>query len=148
MILILQHMIFRFQLRLTSSLKNTDGLRLLIHVAKGVYDPILKWPFFGKIVFHIINQVDRTEKLEAIIDRKSSVAFQRARTADINLIGYGLPVTMTISDLEKRGFINGDKLIIVVTVKSYHDNDFIVDLKSDDFDQLGFKRNTIFNNSI
>lgn len=105
---------------------------------KGIYDPILKWPFFGKVVFRIINQVDPKEKLEAVIDRKSSTAFQRAQ-ADINLTGYGLPVTMTISDLMERGFAFHDKLIIVVSVKSYHDNDFIIDLGPDD-DLSSFKR--------
>lgn len=75
------------------------------------------------------------------------MAFQRAET-NINLIGYGFPVTMTVSDLEKRGFIKNDKLIIVVTVRSFHENDFVIDLKSDEDGQLGFKRNAIFNNSI
>lgn len=119
----------RFQLRLSSSEKNRDALALHIHVVKGIYDPILKWPFLGKIVFLVINQNEPTIKLEAIIDGKNSEAFKRA-TADINLIGYGFKEITTLSDLEKRRFVYDNKLVIVVTVKSHRESDFVIDLKS------------------
>lgn len=113
---------FRMRLVLSSEMQNTLGV--LIHVVKGNYDSILKWPFVGEITVSMIHPVDPNLRLKSVMRTNGTEqAFQRP-LLDINPRGFGFTKTITVSELEKHGYLRDNQLIIVVSVKSHNIDQF------------------------
>lgn len=110
----------RFRMRLVLSNKTQNTLGVLIHVVKGNFDFILKWPFSGEITVSMIHPVDPNLRLKSVMKTNGSEqAFQRP-TLDINPRGFGFTKTVTLSELEKHGYLQDNQLIIVISVKTHN----------------------------
>lgn len=107
---------YKFRMRLFWSHTTQNSLALYIHVEKGEYDFILKWPFEGQITFSIVHPLDSNLRLQSVMKTNGSEAFHRS-TLQINNHGFGFS-KITLAELNQQGFVRDNQLIIVVTVKS------------------------------
>lgn len=108
---------YRFRVRLMLSPKNSDALAILLHLVKGNYDFILKWPFVGEFTICIIHPLDPNLRLKSTFKSNAMEAFQRP-ALDINPRGFGFNETVRITELYTQGYVQDDKLIVVVYTKS------------------------------
>ena len=111
---------YKFRMRLFWSHLTQNALALYIHVEKGEYDFILKWPFEGQITFSIIHPVDSNSRLQSVMKTNGSEAFQRPML-QINHLGFGFS-KITLAELNQQGFVRDNQLIILVTVASLNTN--------------------------
>lgn len=108
---------FRFCIRLTLS-KTKLSLAIILHMLKGNYDHVLTWPFVGEIMISVIHPIDSNIRLTSVIKaNQNSEAFSRP-TQKMNPCGFGFPETTAIPDLVQQGFLQNDKLVMLVSARS------------------------------
>lgn len=90
---------------------------LFFSLMKGEYDALLRWPFSYKVVFALLNQVDRNAPIiDSFRPDTKSNSFQRPTSE--NNIASGIPKFVAISTLQQddNPFVRNNQMFIKVIV--------------------------------
>ncbi len=91
---------------------------MFVHLMQGDFDPILAWPFPGKIILTAIDQSenDQLNVTETLVSRPGLQAFLRPKTPR-NHKGYGYVEMIAHNILRTREYIKNNTMIVHVRVE-------------------------------
>lgn len=115
--------LYGYKLSVRINLNGVDAglgkyISLFVHMMRGAYDDILKWPFTGKINLSILDQSsgNRKENITQTFETRSNlVAFQKPTTPR-NFKGYGFVEFATIDEIREPKYVKNDRMLVYVQI--------------------------------
>lgn len=107
---------YRFCARLNIQPKHQHLLSLHVHLMQSENDYHLEWPFRGRIRLCMVHPKDITlSQHDTIMTKPEIQAFNQPREF-VSTRGFGFVEYANISDIKKKGFCEGDRLVIKIQI--------------------------------
>lgn len=104
---------YKFCARINLSPKMENHLSFHIHLMRSDNDFHLSWPFIGRIKIQMIHKESTATQTDILMSKPEIQAFHRPRE-DVSPRGFGYTEYANISDVIRRGFLDGDCLTIKI----------------------------------
>ncbi|KAM9422749.1 TNF receptor-associated factor 6 isoform 1-T3 [Salvelinus alpinus] len=102
----------RLHLQTPSAQRCSNYISLFVHTMQGEFDGQLSWPFQGTIRLAVLDQgPDGQHHVEVMETKPDLQAFQRP-TIQRNPKGFGYVTFLHLKELQQRGFVHDDTLLV------------------------------------
>jgi TNF receptor-associated factor 6 len=102
----------RLHLQTPSAQRCSNYISLFVHTMQGEFDGQLSWPFQGTIRLAVLDQGPEGQHHVEVMETKPDLqAFQRP-TIQRNPKGFGYVTFLHLMELQQRGFVHDDTLLV------------------------------------
>lgn len=102
----------RLHLQTPTAPRCSNFISLFVHTMQGAYDAQLSWPFQGSIRLAVLDQNPEGHHHQEVMETKPDLqAFQRP-TLQRNPKGFGYVTFLHIHQLQQKGFVKDDTLMV------------------------------------
>ena len=95
-------------------------ISLFVHMMRGDYDNILKWPFTGEVNLSILDQSSENQKEnigQTFETRPNLVAFQKPTTPR-SYKGYGYVEFAPLDQIREPKYVQNDRMLVRIQILS------------------------------
>lgn len=117
--------LYGYKLSVRINLNSVDAglgkhIALFVHMMKGDYDDILKWPFTGKVNLSILDQSseNRKENISQTFEAHSNLASFKKPTGLRSHKGYGYVEFAPLDEIREPKYVRDDKMFVRIQILS------------------------------